>query len=180
VIDQISLWPNESNPQWMIACNEEDTTDPGLQRINLATGQAATIVTGTEDCDPTRRTPWGTIVFGEEDGGGQHGGAVYELTDPLHTTNVVLNRTTGTFSGGTGANNLTARPALGHMSFEGLAILDSGVTYTDEDDDDQGPVNGLPGTPSSSSFPITRTRAADRSPISPTPRTRRDVTTDSA
>jgi len=145
VIDQISLWPNDSHPRWLIACNEEGPSDPGIQRINIATGHAATIVRGTESCDPTRRTPWGTIVFGEEDGGGANGGAIYELMDPLHTTNVTLDRSTGTFSGGTGANNLVARPALGRMSFEGLAILRSGVTYTDEDDDGVGPVNGKPG-----------------------------------
>lgn len=144
-IDQISLWPNDSHPRWLIACNEEGPSDPGLQRINIATGKAATIVRGTSDCDPTRRTPWGTIVFGEEEGGGPDGGAIYELLDPIHTTNVVLDRSTGTFSGGTGANNLVARPALGRMSFEGLAILRSGVTYTDEDDDSVGPVNGKPG-----------------------------------
>jgi hypothetical protein len=84
-------------------------------------------------------------VFGEEAGGGPDGGAMYELTDPLHTTNVTLDRATGTFSGGTGADNLDARPALGRMAFEGLAILDSGVTYMDADDDGQGPVDGKPG-----------------------------------
>src|SRR5262245_6135730 len=128
VIDQISLWPNDANPQWLIACNEDGTSDPGLQRINIATGEAATIVTGTEDCDPTRRTPWGTIVFGEEDGSGPNGGAIYELMGPNHTTNVHLNRSTGTFSGGTGASNLVARPALARASFDGLPPLDAGVT----------------------------------------------------
>src|SRR5262245_2718877 len=143
-IDQISLWPNDTNPQWLIACNEEGSSDPGLQRINIATGAAATIVTGTEDCDPTRRTPWGTIVFGEEDGSGPNGGALYELIDPIHTKNVELDRSTGTFSGGTGASNLVARPALGRAAFEGLAILNSGVTYT-QADDDMTPANGDPG-----------------------------------
>jgi uncharacterized protein DUF839 len=145
VIDQISLWPTDSHPRWLIACNEEGASEPGIQRINIATGAAATIVRGTEDCDPTRRTPWGTIVFGEESGSGPDGGAVYELMDPLHTTNVTLDRSTGTFSGGTGASNLTARPALGRMAFEGLAILRTGVTYTQADDDDAGPVDGKPG-----------------------------------
>jgi hypothetical protein len=144
IIDQISLWPNDSDPQWLIACNEADPTDPGLQRINIATGDTATIVSGTESCDPTRRTPWGTIVFGEEDGSGPNGGSLYELMDPIHTTNVHLNRSTGTFSGGTGASNLVARPALGRASFEGLAILPSGVTYT-QADDDTTPANGDPG-----------------------------------
>ena len=101
VDDQISLWPDSTHPTYLIACNEEGTTTPGLVRIELATGKVSTIVTGTTSCDPTRRTPWGTIVFGEEAG---QGGRLYELIDPLHTTGVTLDRTTGTFSGGIGAD----------------------------------------------------------------------------
>src|SRR5262245_51064191 len=38
IIDMMALWPNSSDPQWLIACNEtEEATEPGLQRINLAT-----------------------------------------------------------------------------------------------------------------------------------------------
>jgi hypothetical protein len=103
--------------------------DPGLVRINLASGAQQVIVTGTADCDPVRRTPWGTILFGEEAGGGPTGGRIYELIDPLHTTGVTLDRATGSFSGGSGAVNLAARPALGRLSFEGLAIYPNGVTY---------------------------------------------------
>src|SRR5262252_5524274 len=62
VDDQISLWPNDTNPTYLIECNEEGTSQPGLVRIELATGAVSTIVTGTTSCDPTRRTPWGTIV----------------------------------------------------------------------------------------------------------------------
>jgi hypothetical protein len=101
--DQITLWPNDRNPTFLIACNEGDSTEPGLVRISLATGQVSTIVTGTDDCDPTRITPWGTVLFGEEAGGGPDGGRLYELVDPLHTTGVSLNRDTGVFSGGVGA-----------------------------------------------------------------------------
>jgi hypothetical protein len=145
VVDQISLWPNAAHPTTLIACNEEDPTEPGLERIDLATGKVATIVTGTEDCDPTRLTPWGTIVFGEEDGGGPNGGRIYELIDPLHTTNVKLDRTTGVFSGGTGAKNLVTRTALGHAAFEGLGILKDGTSYLDFDDSGLGPKDGKPG-----------------------------------
>ena len=127
-LDQMVLWPT-SHPTSIIACNEEGTTQPGLQRISLSTGTPETIVTGTTSCDPVRLTPWGTILFGEEAGGGPSGGRMYELIDPLHTTGVTLDRTTGVFSGGTGAANLVARPALGRVSFEGLAILPNGVTY---------------------------------------------------
>jgi hypothetical protein len=144
VDDQISLWPDDSNPKYLIACNEQDTTDPGLVRIELATGTVSTIVTGTTDCDPTRRTPWGTILFGEEDG---TAGQLYELIDPIHTTGVTLDRTTGTFSGGTGASNLVRRDALGRAAFEGIGILDDGTTYLDPDDSGFGPKNGGPGDP---------------------------------
>jgi hypothetical protein len=84
----------------------------------------------------------GSILFGEEAGGGPAGGRLYELIDPLHTTGVSLDRGTGTFSGGSGAANLTARPALGRLSFEGLAIYPSGVTYFG---DENRPAQGVGG-----------------------------------
>jgi len=142
VDDQISLWPNSEHPTHLIVCNEAGTTAPGLVRIELATGNVSTIVTGTTSCDPTRRTPWGTILFGEEAG---QGGRLYELIDPLHTTGVTLDRTTGTFSGGVGAENLVTRTALGTAAFEGIGILDDGTTYLAEDDSGLGPKNGGPG-----------------------------------
>lgn len=142
VDDQISLWPNSTNPTYLIACNEDGTSQPGLVRIELATGKVSTIVTGTSSCDPTRRTPWGTILFGEENG---QTGRLYELIDPLHTTDVQLDRTTGTFSGGTGAQNLVTRTAMGTAPFEGLGVLNDGTTYMDGDDSDFGPKNGGPG-----------------------------------
>jgi hypothetical protein len=144
VDDQISLWPNDENPTYLIACNEEGTAQPGLVRIELATGTVSTIVTGTTSCDPTRRTPWGTILFGEEAG---TGGQLYELIDPIHTTGVTLNRVAGTFSGGTGAANLIRRDALGRAAFEGIGILANGTTYLDPDDTSIGPKNGGPGAP---------------------------------
>jgi hypothetical protein len=144
-VDQISLWPNDAHPTYLIACNEQGDTDPGVVRIELATGNVTTIVTGTDDCDPTRRTPWGTILFGEEAGGGPDGGRMYELIDPLHTEGVTLDRDTGTFSGGTGAENLVTRTALGRAAFEGIGILHDGTTYLDPDDSGFGPKDGGPG-----------------------------------
>ena len=141
-LDQIALWPDDAHPRWLIVCNEAEVTDPGLVRINLANGAQEVIVTGTTECDPVRRTPWGTILFGEEAGGGPEGGRMYELVDPLHTTGVTLDRATGTFSGGVGAANLTARPALGRLSFEGLAIYPNGVTYYG---DENRPAEGVAG-----------------------------------
>ena len=120
--DQITFWPNDTQPTHLIVCNEQEEAEPGLQRIDLQTGATDTIVTGTVECDPVRRTAWGTVIFGEEDGTDGH---LYELIDPLHTTGVTLDRTTGTFSGGSGAANLTARPALGRLSFEGCLLYTS-------------------------------------------------------
>jgi secreted PhoX family phosphatase len=142
VLDMAALWPNTEDPEWLIQCNEEGTGDPGVVRINIATGESTTIVTGTTSCDPVRATPWGTIIFAEEAGGGPNGGRVYELINPLETTGVTLDRATGTFSGGTGAANLTVRPALGRLSFEGFAQYSSGVTYFG---DENRPSNGVAG-----------------------------------
>jgi len=129
IIDMITLWPNSTDPQWIIACNEGGVGDPGLQRINLDTGEATTILSGTTSCDGTRRTPWGTFLFSEEAGGGPNGGRVYELLDPINSTGVSLNRATGVFSGGTGADNFAVRPFLGRLSFEGFGTYPNGVVY---------------------------------------------------
>jgi secreted PhoX family phosphatase len=161
-VDQIALWPNDKEPTHLIFCNEQEPADAGLLSVNLKTGEATTIVTGTSDCDPVRRAPWGTILFGEEAGGGPNGGRMYELIDPLNTRNVTLDRTLGTFSGGTGAQNLTPRPALGRLSFEGLAIFASGLVYYG---DENRPSSGTPGgayfkfvptSPRSDDKPITK------------------------
>jgi len=100
------------------------------------------MVTGTTSCDPVRKTPWGTILFGEEAGGGPNGGRMYEMIDPLNVTGVTLNRASGVFSGGTGFANLAARPSLGRLSFEGLAIYPNGVIYFG---DENRPSNGVAG-----------------------------------
>jgi secreted PhoX family phosphatase len=141
-IDMITLWPDDTHPTHLFACNESGATDSGVIRVDLATGQTDIVVTGTTDCDPLHRTPWGTIVFGEEANAGPTGGRVYEMIDPLHVSNVMLNRATGTFSGGQGADKLTARPALGRLSFEGIALFPNGVVYFG---DENRPSAGTPG-----------------------------------
>ena len=105
-------------------------------------GSEQTIVTGTDACDPVRRTAWGTIVFAEEAGGGTSGGSVYELGDPIDTTGVTLDRDAHTFSGGTGSENLAYRSALGHLSMEGLGIYSDGLTYYG---DENRPSSGTAG-----------------------------------
>jgi secreted PhoX family phosphatase len=167
-LDMLALWPNDVSPTHLIACNEQGPDQPGLQRINLQTGAAETILTGTSDCDPVRRTPWGTILFAEEAGGGPSGGRVYELLNPLGTTGVTLNRATGAFSGGTGAANFAVRPALGRLSFEGFAVYASGLVYFgDENRPSAGTAGGayfkfVPAMPRSANAPIT---ALEQSPL---------------
>jgi hypothetical protein len=60
------LWPDDVHPTHLFACNEAEETNAGIIRVDIATGQTDVAVTGTTDCDPLHRTPWGTIVFGEE------------------------------------------------------------------------------------------------------------------
>src|SRR5262245_34856054 len=134
----MALWPNSRNPTHLIVCNEQDTTDPGLQRIRLLDGQVETILTGTDSCDPVRRTAWGTIVVGEE----SDPGWLIELINPLVTTNVLFDRSSGTFAGGVGASNLAVRPAVGRLAFEGLALYPNGVLYYG---DENRPLDGKPG-----------------------------------
>ncbi len=144
-IDMIGLWPDASAPTHMIFCNEQETEEPGVQRLDLATGEVDTIVTGTLDCDPVHVTPWHTVVFGEEAGGGASGGQLYEMVDPLHTTGVEFDRTTGAFTngpGGEGADHIVARTALGRLSFEGVGVLPNGVVYYG---DENRPSSGVPG-----------------------------------
>jgi hypothetical protein len=120
-IDQMILWP-KANPTYIIGCNEEGVAQPALQKISLATGAATTIATGLSDCDPVRATPWGTVLFGEENGSV---GAMYELIDPLSVVGATINNVTGVSS----SPNIRRVNALGFLSFEGLGILSNGVTY---------------------------------------------------
>ncbi len=161
--DQMAFWPNSDKPTYLISCNEEGPTRAGVQRISIATGVAETIVTGTNSCDGIRRTAWGTIIFSEESG---TTGQTYELIDPMGTTGVALDRTTGAFSGGTGAANLVRRTALGRLSFEGHGLLPNGVMYYG---DENRPGTGTPGgayfkfvptTPYAGTAPVTSLAAS--------------------
>ena len=139
-IDMIALWPNDAHPTHLIVCNEvDDITLPGVQRVRLSDGSVETILRGTIACDPVRRTAWGTILVGEENGST---GQVIEIIRPLETTEVFFDRVTGIASGGTGAANVVSRRALGRLSFEGLALYPNGVLYYG---DEQRPGTGTPG-----------------------------------
>lgn len=162
-IDMMTLWPAE-HPTHLIVCNEQGTDKPGLQRVRLSDGLVETILTGTTSCDPAHTTPWGTVVFGEEAGSS---GTLLEIIDPLHTTNVVYDRATGTFSGADAAN-VTERPAVGHLSFEGVAVYPNGVLYYgDENRPSRGTAGGayfkfIPSMPWDGSAPIS---SLDESPL---------------
>jgi hypothetical protein len=129
--DQMVLWP-PSNPTHIILVNEEGTGDPGLEKVDLKTGKATTILTGIDDNDPVRVTPWGTVIFGEEKSPGPGDpsyGAMYEIIDPLDPAleGTTVNRDTQVFTPAT--SKIKRINAFGFTSYEGLAILRNGVTY---------------------------------------------------
>lgn len=162
-IDMMTLWPAE-NPTHLIVCNEQGPSQPGVQRVRLSDGKVETILSGTRSCDPAHTTPWGTVVIGEEAGSS---GSVLEIIDPLHTTGVVYDRDNGTFSGADAAH-VAERPAVGHLSFEGVAIYPNGVLYYgDENRPSKGTGGGayfkfVPSTPWNGEAPIS---SLDESPL---------------
>jgi hypothetical protein len=140
-VDQIALWPSDTRPTHLIFCNEEGTSAPAIQRVTIATGEVATILTGLNRCDPLRRTAWGTVFAAEENGAASR---VVEIIDPLHTTNVTIS---GTTISGANAANIAVRSALGALSFEGFGAMPNGVIYYgDEKRPGTGGVGGLGGS----------------------------------
>jgi secreted PhoX family phosphatase len=163
-IDMIALWPDDERPTHLIVCNEEGETEPGVQRVRLSDGLVETILTGTVSCDPVHRTPWGTILVGEEAGPTTNpvtnGGWLLEIMDPLQTTNVQFDRVTGALAGAD-ADHVATRPAPGHLAFEGIGLYPNGVMYYgDENRPSQGTPGGayfkfIPSQPWSGGAPIT-------------------------
>ena len=157
-VDMMALWPNDKAPTHIIACNEQGSAQVGLQRIRLSDGHVEDIVkSGLTSCDPVEITAWGTIVFGEEAG---TAGRVFELIDPLNTTDVVV-ASNGSTSGGTNPGNIVWRSALGRLSFEGVSVYPNGVSYYG---DENRPGNGngggayfkfIPSVPFTGIAPIT-------------------------
>ena len=140
-LDMIALWPDDVHPTHLIVCNEtDDTSLPGVQRIRIADGSVETILSGTVDCDPVRRTPWGTIIVGEEVGPPTPG-HILEIIHPLDTTGVQFDRESGALTG-TDAGNVTTRPAVGRLAFEGIAVYANGLMYYG---DENRPNKGTPG-----------------------------------
>lgn len=138
--DQMVLWPDDDAPTHLIGCVEggratigtwpggQAKLNPSVQRVDIATGAVETILRGMSACDPVRRTPWGTLIAGEETGDG----GLYEIIDPLTTTNhTISNRASGTVItlGGAPSTQVAKRPALPVVAWEGIAILEDGITY---------------------------------------------------
>jgi secreted PhoX family phosphatase len=122
-------------------CNEvDDTSLPALQRVRLSDGSVETILRGMVSCDPALRTPWGTIIVGEEVGPPTPG-HVLEIIKPLETTEVVFDRVSSVVSGADAAN-VVPRPALGRLAFEGIALYANGVMYYG---DENRPATGTGG-----------------------------------
>lgn len=134
-LDMGALWPIK-HPKYLVYCNEQKPTDPGVQLISLADGSAKTVLTGTYSCDALHTTPWGTVAVGEE----RTDGHVWEILDPTQI-DVEVDRTTGAVTG-KGADLVARRDALGSVAYEGLGFLRSGVAYYG---DELGPKNGAPG-----------------------------------
>ncbi|GAO03808.1 hypothetical protein [Anaeromyxobacter sp. PSR-1] len=163
-IDMMALWPSDERPTHLIACNEQGAAQPGLQRIRLSDGAVETILAGTISCDPVRRTPWGTIIAGEESGAD---GSLIEVLDPLAVTGATYDHAARTVSG-PGAGLVAARPAVGRLSWEGIGLLPNGVMYYgDENRPSRGTAGGayfkfVPAVPWTGGPAI---RSLDRSPL---------------
>jgi hypothetical protein len=149
VTDQMVLWPDGRKPTHLIVCNESNATTVAVQRVSLKTGVAEDIIkSGVSTCDPVRKTPWGTILVGEETGGG---GRLFEILDPLHTTGVTVTGS-GAATVSSDPAHVVFRPAVGTLSWEGLALFPNGVLYmTDESRPGLGNPGGgifkfIPGT----------------------------------
>ena len=136
--DMIAMWPDDEHPTHLYVCDEAGG-DPSIQRVDLSqppASNATTIVTGMAECDPIRRTAWGTIVAGEE----SSTGGWYELMNPQSIVSpiAITNRTTGA----TTDPRLVKRQAVGQLAFEGQVILADGTMYYG---DELAPGGAAPG-----------------------------------
>ena len=127
--DMIVLWPDDRNPRYLFVC-DESSSNPAVQRVDLRlppASNAITVLTGIVACDPIRRTPWGSLIVGEE----ASDGGIYEIMNPVSITTpiAVTNRATGATSDG----RVVKRKAVGSLAFEGNPVLPDGtIIFGDE------------------------------------------------
>ncbi|MEO6697542.1 MAG: alkaline phosphatase PhoX [Gammaproteobacteria bacterium] len=145
--DMIAFWPNDINPTHVFLCIENffsgnSPSTISVQRVNLAgdpNNNVETIVKGISSCDPIKRTPWGSLVVGEEAG---PTGGFYEIMDPMSLTGaapaVITDRTVGTSTD----SRVVKRKAVGNVSWEAIVILENGTMYFG---DEKRPGNGKAG-----------------------------------
>jgi Bacterial protein of unknown function (DUF839) len=143
--DMMFLWPNSENPTHLIAAIESSLQTIGtlpsgipkltasLQRVDLKTGKAETILRGLISADGVRLTPWGTVLVTEE---ADDGGA-YEIIDPLNVSNhTVVSRAAGNIADANGnpSTKVVKRSALPTLAWEGIGVLPSGVVYAGDEE----------------------------------------------
>ena len=164
-VDQMALFPNDTSPTHVIACNEQGATQFGVVAIDLKDSRKSfpIIKSGLTSCDLLRRTAWGTILAGEENG---TTGRLFEIVDPLNTKNVDVTAQS------TGSANIVERTAVtGSLSFEGAALYDSGLMYyADENRPGGGNPGGsyfkfIPTTPWNGTFQATTAADLAQSPL---------------
>ncbi|MCL4316030.1 MAG: PhoX family protein [Gammaproteobacteria bacterium] len=145
--DMIAFWPNDYNPTHAFVCIENffsgnNPNTISVQRVNLAgdpNSNVETIVKGISSCDPVKRTPWSSIVVGEE---ADSNGGFYEIMDPMSLSGaapaVITDRAAGTSTD----SRVVKRKAVGNLSWEGVVILENGTMYFG---DEKRPGNGKAG-----------------------------------
>ena len=132
--DMIAFWPNDINPTHAFLCIENffsgnSPATVSVQRINLAgdpNSNVETIAKGISSCDPIKRTPWGTLVVGEEAG---PNGGFYEIMEPMNLTGTAPAVITDRVAGTSTDSRVVKRKAVGNVSWEGVVILDNGTIY---------------------------------------------------
>lgn len=145
--DMIALWPNDVNPTHAFVCVENffsgnDPSKISVQRVDLngdPNHNVETIVKGISSCDPIKRTPWGSLVVGEEAGAN---GGFYEIMNPMSlsgaTPAIITDRAAGTSSD----SRVVKRKSVGNVSWEGVVVLENGTLYFG---DEKRPGNGKAG-----------------------------------
>jgi hypothetical protein len=171
--DQMAFWPSPQAATHLVYCVEVFTPatlgtfengttkfTPSVQSIDLETREVKTILRGMAGCDGIARTPWGTILATEEDGGldtpldgasgtatgiDNHLGNAYEILDPLAVENITIRRglARGTAFDETGAEGdiadadghfgVALRQALPEMAWEGIVATPEGVVIAGDE-----------------------------------------------